>query len=449
MVKTLLTTCAVGLALVAGAAPLRADDAGNAKLESMYLELTKYVSQGNKDPKIIVSMALPGVPIPNEGLDRTNDDDMVFLNNVLDHIPLPSGIYSDSNLTYSQVYGRIMKEKQVRQVTPSQAEKDEAAALHELLKGDVVDTDGTVTEKGSPEMAAYRKYEALYTQALDDFANATYDYRVNHGKPVSNTVTSALSKAREDWENDGYRSRIEKAMDRAAQLSNKDGGTYWFDLAKKYDNAMADQSGLVKTYPKAENWGGGNSWTKFSWSSSKKYEKSSYDSMAVEAAASYHSGGVGVDLSGGWSKATADAIANSTDMAITVELRTIYIFRDWLDASVFNNTNWNLSGNFISNGKPLAGLKGDMPMILNKIVLARNLKITGSWISSASHEFNEHIHAEARVSVGPFSVSGSFSKTNRGKEATLDAQKGEISNPGIQVVGYVSTRLPKSPNPKP
>jgi predicted small secreted protein len=437
MRNSILTPIALGLALVQGSATLMAEGPGDDKLKSMYLKLADYVSQGAKDDKVLVSLSLPGVPIGKKGLSTKADDDLVFLNNTLDHIPLPSGVYQDSNLTYTGVYGRIMRDKQVRQVAPTKAEQDEIAALQDLLK-----------EK-SKTMKAYRAKEQAFLDALDDLNNAEYDHRQNNARAPSTRIVNAVNTAKENWLNDGYMTTVQTAMDRRAQLANRDGGTYWYDLNKKYQLAMDSLDPKVRTYPKPEDWGKGKSWAKFTWSSSQKYSEAQYSHKDVEAAAAYSKGGVSVELAGGWSRTTADAIANATDTMISVELRTVYVYRDWMDAAVFNNTNWNLTGNIISNGAVMKDLAGDMPLIVNKIVLARNLMISGSWVKTAAHEFDQRIHAQAKVSVGPFSCSGSYNQQDHSQSASLDANAGTISNPGIQVVAFVSTAVPKAPNYKP
>ena len=433
MQRQILTSIALGLVLVTGSARLRAG-ASDDKLKSMYLKLADYISQGVTDDRVLVSLSVPGVPIPKKGLSQKSEDDVVFLNATLDHIPIPNNVYLDSNLTYSGVYGRLMKEKQVKQNTPTKADKVEAAALHALLQ----DTN--------PAMIAYRAKEQAYLEALDALNNAEYDRRQNGGRPVSTSIKNAVSIARENWENSGFKTKIQTAMDRRAQLANRDGGTFWYDLNKKYQQAMESLDPKVRTIPKPEDWGKGKSWAKFTWSSSQKYDESKYSHQDVEAAGGYRKGPVSVALSGGWSKTTTDAISNSSDMSISVELRTVYVYRDWLDASVFQNTNWNLTGSILSNGAAMKDLAGDMPLILNKIVIARNLVISGSWIKKAAHEMEEKIHAGGTVSVGPFNLGGSYNKEDKFQSSSVDANAGTISNPGVQVVGYVSTKVPKSPN---
>jgi len=106
------------------------------------------------------------------------------------------------------------------------------------------------------------------------------------------------------------------------------------------------------------------------------------------------------------------------------------IRRPWFDLSVFRNRAWKWSSDSgisrpLAAGWPPSGAVL-LPTVPTSILFARRLEVHGRGLGS---------HAEGRI--GPFYVAG----------AAAGAET--VSSPGVQILAFVCTKLPPSPDPDP
>jgi hypothetical protein len=424
---------ALALVLTGASSGLHASDISTDTLmQRMYLKLCDVINGQKPDPNLIFSLANPGLPIPSKGLDPAKDEDMVFLQRTLDTIPTPTAMYGASLNTYTSVYDRIMREKQVKRVPMSEAETAELAALQTRLKED------------SPEMTKYIEYRRVWEEARMVMDEAEGVAKVS-GKHVSDILKTRVGNNLEAWVANGFKVQIEEAQERYGELGNKSGEVWWNELNRRFQKINSPSTLHAVTFPKPQDWGKGGTWTRFTFNAADSFDSSSFSHKDVETSASISGGGVHVDVSAGWSKTEEAAAADYSDTTISFDLRRVAVYRPWLEGSIFTNPTWNLTGSLISNGAALKDLQGEMPLMLNQIVLCKNLKITGSWIKAVSASMEKNIHAHFHASFLFFSVSGGYSKTDTSSSSSVSSDGNSISCPGIQVIGFISTVVPKSP----
>jgi len=470
MKRTLISTLALGGIVAAGAGPLRAADAPqHSATDSLFAALSQIIGPTSNDATVspdkkvpTLLMLLPGIPIPSTGLDTTNESDMVFLNQTLDTIPGNTPYWSASHNKYSDLYGDI-----VANSTPTPGKYGDGDL--QTMKGlqAQLDPDGDT-------MKAYRKYQKAFNQASDDYnvytlagllhqkdpsqpaipVNPRPDDKDNPFPSGHAAAKTALITAKDNWDTatTGNRTTVAGLLTQYRSLANRGAASWWQGLQDAMTVQNSDQNTpKCVTFPKPENWGDQCTWTNFSWKSSSKLTTSDFANKNVEAAASFSSGGLSISADGGWDKTTQNAMANSTDTEVSVELARVLVYRPWLDASVFYSNAWTYNGskfttvNGLSDGAPLATNKGLMPVMVDQVWLARNLKITGSWIKQNASAMNQKIHASLSVSYGPFSVSGSYSQEDKSTFASMSNDQQSILAPGIQAIAFVCSTIPASP----
>jgi hypothetical protein len=426
-----------------------------AKLEAVML--------GNPDPKTgpagQIIMAVPGFPIPDAGLDSTNPGDMVFLNNTLDAIPGKSLYYVDSGKTYSGVYADILNNSMVPAANYTAAD----LAQMDILKKDL--------DPAGEKMKAYTLHQAAYNAAVSLLNSFTYpldpkqkvttslpnpDGSAGEPKDYSRAEAVAiLSRARNDWNNFGFKNLIETDENNLNTYNNRGSGQWWNSLTTLMSTHMADtNSPVVITYPKPENWGSNCTWTKFTFSKSDQVKSSSANSKSVEAAASYSGGGFNLSASGAWSKENQSAFAGDASTSIEVELARVVVYRPWMDTNVFHSKAWDYQGTLlsdnntsvVSDGGDLLHNTGIMPLIIDQVWLARNLKVHGHWATLAADAMKQNINANLAVSYGPFALTGSYSQSDESHNWSSHAIDDGIEADGIQAIAFLCSVVPPCPS---
>jgi hypothetical protein len=402
-------------------------------MAKMYLKLCSIIQGPKPDPRVLVSMANPGLPIPSKGLDPALDSDMVVLQNTLDTIPTPTAMYGASLNTYTSVYDRIMRTHQVNPVPMSAAELAELTELQALVKED------------SPKMIQYCTFRDAWEDSRLGLEEADGLARAS-GKNVSDILRDRVVNNLQKWDTDGHRPEIESALERIRNISNKSGLAWWNELNRRFQKINSPTTLHVETFPKPQDWGKGGTWTNFTFSSTEAYNEESYAHKDVEAAANIHYGKLTASGSGSWSKTEEASNALNSASTISFDLKRVAVYRPWLEGSIFSNTTWNLTGNIISNGATVKDLAGDMPLILNQIILCKNLKITGSWVKAAKAKMEQDIKAKLDVTYGPFSLSAAYNQKDKNSRSAMTSTDESISAKGVQIIGFVSTIVPKAPN---
>jgi hypothetical protein len=98
-------------------------------------------------------------------------------------------------------------------------------------------------------------------------------------------------------------------------------------------------------------------------------------------------------------------------------------------------------GTVISTGGDIAGAltpTGVMPLLPSTTVLARDVEIEWQDDDDAVNSLSQHLELGHEVALGPFRLT----------RATI-APDGHISVPDPQLIGYISTLIPRCPNPDP
>lgn len=184
---------------------------------------------------------------------------------------------------------------------------------------------------------------------------------------------------------------------------------------------------------------------------------------------------------------TGDGAAPAMDnIAISVQLKRINIVRPWLDETVFSAHNWKFGdayqGKLVSTGDSANVRTPEMmPVLVVGVLLAKDLQIDATASPEAlnalleSTTIIEKANPGAAIGFGPFSIAGKPRSNNVPMlAATLTGESNQrlyagglttpyvnvstrlaaqmdihVHMPGMQILGYFVSPLPKSPDPAP
>ncbi|MBR8279102.1 hypothetical protein [Burkholderia vietnamiensis] len=420
----------------------------------------------------LLSLHMPGLYI-RSNLDSNNPETRYYIANALDAVLACSWTAVRQSGTVSGIYKSILdgKETPVISLEPSQREKLDAANAYLFTAG------------GEPSEAyrAYMDSRRAYFEALDNYKasvvtkknvpvqipaertealkQAEEAWRQREKKDYIPGRTEALEKAEEAWRQRGNKDAVDAALAVVAVFESLDPAIFWKRLLERYAKytetaGTHSEFQFVTSDPPYELWFQESGWSDFTFDTTDLKNQNQSDGVGVESARCCTCSSTTMRPSptfiGPFSVATGhsgDAIGFVPEgFALTCRLRRIEIVRPWLDTNVFTNRSWRWSpasvsfGNSISSGGDIAGRvlpTGVMPVLPMTALLAKDVEIY--WESDGGVALvGEQLRHGADLHVGPFRMSRAHIRDEH-----------HISMPDPQLIGYISTVLPKSPNPDP
>ncbi len=82
-------------------------------------------------------------------------------------------------------------------------------------------------------------------------------------------------------------------------------------------------------------------------------------------------------------------------------------------------------------------------------LFARNIVIESADFTSAYSAYSSSVGGSASIGWGPFSLSGSYSHSESGRNYRSQADGSTLRVPGMQIIGFVNHLIGKAPNPLP
>ena len=422
-----------------------AADAGSQIVVQVYSKLASTLSvpdvAGSASDSIL-SLQFPGQYIePN--LDFRDAATQYAVSNVCDRVLLCGWTVVQTSGTVSDVYKLILDGKETPNVSLKPAEKKKLQEAQEYL------FDAT----GQPSAAYgdYQKYQAIFFAALDNYEAAAATKK-NGGAAVPPKVIKEREVAEKNWRKSGHKDAVEAAVATIATYESMEPEVFWLRLLDRYaaytrrlPNGSEFQ--FVDAYPPYTQWFEDFGWSDFS------FDGKDFSNQA-------RSGGIGGDFYCPYCPYRGGVVAGDqkqrgvydlakniarnelavSDITLTCRVKRVEILRPWMNINVFYSRAWRWSraavghGVKISSGGDIAGGEfpvGAMPVLPKTMILARDLVLT--WKDSERVSLN--LPPGEPIAFGPFNLS-------KGRR-----ENGKIDQPDPQVIGYVSTMLPRCPNP--
>jgi len=348
----------------------------------------------------------------------------------LDQIPQTAETFSPSGLTYSGVFGALLRGAKVS-AYQDQAELEQ---VH-LIKRTVWNR----TRHGQPtaDYAAYLKYQGAYAAAVDARALAQAEQQAS-GQAAPGTLDGAVDRAMRDWVALGHKDAFDAAF---ARLE----GFYQHNVGAIFKEAGDDlllaaiQDGHPSPYypvladPPFSAWLSDPGWQ--DWRFQTADAKVPAGSAALPAARrGPQAGRVHPEWLG--------------SLSVTARLKRVRLTRAWLDPRILKSRAWDLlpaSGlTAVAAGDPGVAAPGPMPLLVTGLLLARDLTVAGAWEDTSGQE-------APPAAVGPFALASPASAPGLPLQPFVTTDHGElnIQVEGAQIIGWFCEAVPKCPNPDP
>lgn len=418
-----------------------------------------------------VSFCLPGIPLEKEDLDfsyidLSKADIAADLGSVANTVPPSAGPWFPSDRKVDQYYRRVLEETIRPVVELNQNEKDRLKTAQELVTktSEAVDlTTGALVEvpMDTPLYEAYQERQSDYLNALLGYKSLQTNYLQRPTDPEAQAIWFTQGPIKKQfvlqkyqrWVAGGKR-QIEQALDvietlgrgsdqrwsrmkeiiRMAERPTSEGTPYLF--TKFFPSNFWDQAHT-------------NSWTKFSMSHEEVHEVTESSSTSFGGSGGFSVGLWSVSGSASYAEQKEHFKSDGKASGLEVELIRVPFRRSWWDPTVFWDRGWKfdpqISSLVLSDGS--IPPSGEMPSYPTAMIVARNLKLGIDMNSTENNHVATQFSSKASVGWGPFTLRGNYSRNTDRKTHDFTRNTAGIECPGMQIIGFVCERLPKSPNP--
>jgi hypothetical protein len=388
---------------------------------------------------------------------------------LVDKIPSVNPIYSPNGQNISDIYSLVVNAQVVPPPLDPAAKAAYDKAFHFLnaqTNSVSYDDNGApITTKVWADSPVYANYKAklkAYDQAVISMISAygQLDMRKSAdqrtwamtGVTYADAVNSALADLRAAQD-----TKVQSMIATLAQSSNNQVGQLFSTARDQFQN-IRYQSALNpgKTFHPASaspgNWFAPNAaanWTSITINSGSLQTSAHSDFTSYSTG-----GGAGWGLwSVGGSYSHQDShesmSQDTNNLKVSFKYARVDIVRPWLNFLLFNVGGWNLGKAFgpggLSNGKKAQAPNSPFPLLPTSFIAVRDVQISANWGHEDSSLITSKTSSSASFGWGPFSVSGSYSSGSSDKKFNSQFDGVTISNPGLQIVGWVNTVVPDSP----
>jgi hypothetical protein len=427
-------------------------------MEKLYSKILQSATVGTNtalDGSTILIMADLGIPLDPALHPETSQDDRRAISRLLDRVPGPSWVYRDMPYGLSQIYSSVLEYHELPTMSMTKQQKKDLKTANEVLF-----RNGNPAKGYSVKLTAYKNYQISYRNRV-----AIAEGHRGPDGTIPQDYAQAIQTALQDWKNKGYKDVVESALAKRNGLVSADPNLWFQDLSNTYSAAeespdTPDQFEPVSLLPSYSSWST-LSWTPISLSgsdiqnlqtTSQIHNFQPADAAGIGAAVEFQGiigGAIHTDLE-------SQAHANGPIMSIKAEVLRVYLDRPWLDDLVFRSKIWRwshaapLASTLISDGATPPGSAFHdilMPYVPTSILVARNVQITVPISDSDQQQLRQGLAAKISVSVGPFTVGGSYQKDSTKATANSTVSNNGVSIPGYQIIGWYCEVLPKSPDP--
>lgn len=343
------------------------------------------------------------------------------------------------------IYGHVLSRNSVPQKDLSSGDKSKAESLREDL------------EKKQPKYDFYK----LEVEKLN-LAILTERQSQNPSQPVLQDLRSKLKQAEKNWIVFGYKREYENSYAQFMRIMRINPQMHMQELSDnlaQHERVDIDGNKYYQTFLSIPI----SSWDSVKWNSfeTQVAEKDEYNYSKSTNWSGGASGRWGLWSAGGGASGSTQynhEKSSATTIKIKFEYIVVRILRDWLDETIFQERFWTwnrlFGGQLISDGgnigaEPPIRPKGSMPVLVNQLVIVKNVEISGDFSESEMTFYREEIKKNVSAGWGPFSVSGSYKSVTEEKRevGSIGSNIIKINHP--QIIAKIGILLPSCPNPDP
>jgi hypothetical protein len=450
--KKLLTVLVFGTGMIMHLSAYAQEDRNAVLMKKLFSKLEEVFSVTGNSPspeQNFLVLANPGYFVQKD-INLSTDKGKMQFSQMLNTVPRVNWIYKESSLTVPTVYNTILRNKELPIVELLPDQKKRLAAAQMLI-----------WKSGKPELGEtiqYKTYKAkklAYVIAFDAIVVARAQAEAT-GRSISLKLLNDLNNTRSEL--DAVKGPVLQALETMAELGALDPKTWWQEKREQYDAFQGTYNGikfpLMMTYPDYSSWMGDNGWQSYVLTEGdlEKQQTSSHVDYGGGVGASWGLWRVGAG--GNYSEDKGYSKTDAKNFTLKFEVMRVSIPRDtWMDPLIFRNRAWKwpltsgMSKNPISTGGD--NPKGDMPLLVTGLLLARKVNISADWSVEELTTFASHLSASTSFGWGPFSIKGHYNKDQASSFSIGKNAGTSFSNEDVQIIGYFCDVLPQCPFPDP
>jgi len=322
----------------------------------------------------------------------------------------------------------------------------------------------------TPEMLnkmdrAESKYNSALEQLVEKYTESRFEGKIGAykwrqlGKMYQKKVDKALKQYR-------LASKEYEKITAILDSNGVDPAAFLISKAKtKFENwkiQLGSFESVPYTFMSPSDWYSpyASGWTKYDSKDYKTELKTSSSSKSFKASGSAWWNLWSVDAGGGYSSSQSNTDFDMSSASVTFQYLIAKVSRPWMDTSFTNAKNWYIKAmgeqpypsGCISSGEFNQEFNNDtsnesvfLPSVITSIILIKDFKLTSEELSKSSETIEKSWNAGLAVGWGPFKIGGSYGTTKKEANESFELHGNELSCDGIQLIGYVSEILPKSP----
>jgi hypothetical protein len=261
--------------------------------------------------------------------------------------------------------------------------------------------------------------------------------------------------AMRNWTTLGFKNDVEKIHAIINQTTQRSAKLWKQRLLESMDDAKMSALGggdFYYTSLMPGNFMASQGWPRYKTTHEKLTESTRATSTSWKAGASLKWGLFGANPEGSGETKTSSENKTVSSFSLEFEITQAVLLRPWFFPEWFMNQGWTLEkgqgwtfDQFPSDGAQPP--KGNFVGYPTTVLFARNIVLTSADFASELKEFSKSISVGGKVGWGPFSLSGSYSKSSSGRDFTSTNDGNTIAVPGVQAIGTLNCLVDKSPNP--
>lgn len=310
-------------------------------------------------------------------------------------------------------------------------------------------------------LPAYRVFRERYFDAFEAYEQERTSQNPNQGR--LQRLHQRMRDAYARWDDPyggGNKTGVESKRARSWQIQTGNPSRRWVELnATMLEHRRNSPRGFYyQTFllPPISTWSSAN-WATFTKTITETETHNYSRSVSWSGGFSANWGLFNrVSVGANGEKTVKHDVSDVTTIDVTFDYLRVRIQRPWLESDIFSIQDWTWiepnTWRYLSDGgnlyidPPIRPI-GTLPFIQKHLIVVRNVQIRADFSHSDVREVHSRISGSASAGFGFFSVRGSYTETTHQVDvrATFDGTTLRIPNP--QIVGFLGTLVPKSPNP--
>jgi len=380
-------------------------------------------------------------------------------------------IYSQAGRTLSQTYADTLNNCEVADDDLTENEKKIIDRMRNLLQEEVEVEDFLSGEKRkeirpSKVMLAYDEYRTKYENAVADYAarlarsqTGSAADRIEWNRS-GGIYRSRAKQALLDWVGRGYKNDVESAQATIDNILGTSMKLWWEKLKSDVVDIDNNVNGAFG-YPffpatvVPGSFARNPNWATYEEMHVESHTKMSGSTRAGSATVGFPLGIFNIAAGGGGGVQDFSYDLTGKSFGIKFDYTQVQIVRPAFNANWFWAKGWRPKPGWEQLGYPALHSdgaehpSGAMIAYPTAALCVRDLTVH-------SREVADHVkrHADlatggGAIGIGPFCIGGAYAQTNNSGESSFTFDGSSVTMKGIQLVGFLSTEIPKAADPSP